>query len=170
MKPIYKKISELGLICVFHSGRDYGYMPPYKNTPSKMLKALEWFSSPVIVAHWGGVDCYDEVLKLTAGQDVYFDTSFGYSQMPKYYAQKIYEKHGADKMVFGTDTPWHTAQMEMRLIDSLDISTEDKEKIFYTPRLKLQNVGKREGFGLGKEDDGFNPGYHIKQNRKNQTT
>ena len=47
---------------------------------------------------------------------------------------------------------------------------KSKEKIFYTPRLKLQNAGKREGFGLGKEDDGFNPGYHIKQNRKNQTT
>ena len=41
-----------------------------------------------------------------------------------------------------------------------------EKKIFYTPRLKLQNAGKREGFGLGKEDDGFNPGYHIKQNRK----
>jgi len=39
---------------------------------------------------------------------------------------------------------------------------KNKEKIFYTPRLKLQNAGKREGFGLGKEDDGFNPGYHIK--------
>ena len=41
-----------------------------------------------------------------------------------------------------------------------------KRRLFYTPRLKLQNAGKREGFGLGKEDDGFNPGYHIKQNRK----
>lgn len=48
---------------------------------------------------------------------------------------------------------------------------ENKEKkIFYTPRLKLQNSGKSEGFGLGKEDDGFNSAYHIKQNRKNQTT
>lgn len=45
-----------------------------------------------------------------------------------------------------------------------------EKKIFYTPRLKLQNSGKSEGFGLGKEDDGFNSAYHIKQNRKNQTT
>ena len=140
MKPIYKKISQLGLICVFHAGRDYGFAPPYKNTPSKMLKALSWFSSPVIVAHWGGVDCYDEVLKLLAGTDAYFDTSFGYSMMPKYYAQKIFEKHGADKMVFGTDTPWHTKEMEMRLIESLDISQEDKEKIFYKTACKLLNI------------------------------
>ena len=35
MKPIYKKISQLGLICVFHSGRDYGFMPPYKNIGSE---------------------------------------------------------------------------------------------------------------------------------------
>ena len=140
MKPIYKKISDLGLICVFHAGRDYGFSPPYKNTPSKTLKALKWFSSPVIMAHWGGVDCYDEVLELLAGIDVYFDTSLGYAQMPKYYAQKILEKHGADKMVFGTDTPWHTAQMEMRLINTLDISDEDKEKIFYKNACKLLNI------------------------------
>ncbi len=140
MKPIYKKISALGLICVFHSGRDYGFQPPYKNTPEKMLKAYSWFSSPVINAHWGGVDCYEETLKLLAGTDMYFDTSFGYSMMPKYYAQKIYEKHGADKMVFGTDTPWHTAQMEMRLINSLEISDSDKEKIFHKNAEKLLGI------------------------------
>ena len=52
-------------------------------------------------------------------------------------AQVIYEKHGADKMLFGTDTPWHTAKMEMRLLDSLDISQSDKEKIFYKNEPKV---------------------------------
>jgi predicted TIM-barrel fold metal-dependent hydrolase len=140
MKPIYKKISSLGLITVFHAGRDYGFEPPYKNTPEKMLKAFSWFSSPVIAAHWGGVDCYMDTLKLLAGTDIYFDTSFGYSMMPKYFAQKIFEKHGADKMLFGTDTPWHNASMELRLINSLDISDDDKQKIFYKNAKKLLQI------------------------------
>lgn len=140
MKPIYQKISSLGLICVFHSGRDHGFKPPYNNTPEKMLKAFSWFSSPVIAAHWGGVGCYEDVLNLLAGSDVFFDTSFGYSMMPKYFAQKILDKHGADKMVFGTDTPWHTAKMEMRLLDSLDISQSDKEKIFYKNACALLGI------------------------------
>jgi len=140
MKPIYKKISQLGLITVFHAGRDYGFSPPYGNTPEKLLKALKWFSSPVIAAHWGGVDSYEDVVKYLCGAEVYFDTSFGYSMMPKYYAQLIYEKHGADKMLFGTDTPWHNAHMELRLINSLEISDDDKEKIFYKNAQKLLNI------------------------------
>ncbi len=140
MKPIYKKISSLGLITVFHAGVDYGFDPPYNNTPEKMIKAFSWFSSPVIAAHWGGVNCNEGVLKHLAGTDIYFDTSFGYSMMPKYYAQKILDKHGADKMVFGTDTPWHTAQMEMRLLNSLEISDSDKEKILYKNAQKLLEI------------------------------
>lgn len=140
MKPIYKKISALGLITVFHAGFDYGFEPPFGNTPDKMIKALSWFSSPVIAAHWGGVNCNESVLKYLCGTDIYFDTSFGYSMMPKYFAQKILDKHGADKMLFGTDTPWHTANMELRLINSLEISDSDKEKILYKNAQKLLNI------------------------------
>lgn len=137
LKPIYKKISNLGLITVFHAGFDYGFEPPYHATPEKMIKALSWFDSPIVAAHWGGLNCAEAVLKNLCGKDIYFDTAFGYSSMPKYYAQKILEKHGADKILFGTDTPWHTPEMEMRLLNSLDLTNEEKEKIFHINAQKL---------------------------------
>lgn len=137
LKPIYKKISSLGLITIFHAGHDYGFPPPYGGTPEKMLKALSWFDSPVIAAHWGGVGSGKEVLELLCGRDIYFDTSFGYGNMPKYYAEKILEKHGTDKMLFGTDTPWHTPDMETRLLNSLGLSNSDMEKITHQNAEKL---------------------------------
>ncbi len=140
MKPIYKKISELGLITIFHAGLDYGFAPPYGGTPERMIKALKWLDTPVVAAHWGGVNCCEEVLKHLCGQDIYFDTSFGYSMMPKYYAQRIIEKHGTDRMLFGTDTPWHTADMEMRLLGSLELSTDDMEKIKHINAEKLLHL------------------------------
>lgn len=140
MKPIYKKISQLGLITIFHAGFDYGFAPPYGATPDKMEKALKWFDSPVIAAHWGGIDCGEAVLKHLCGKDIYFDTSFGYGNMPKYYAQKILDTHSADKMLFGTDTPWHTASMELTLLKSLNISDEDFEKITHKNAEKLLNI------------------------------
>ena len=140
MKPIYKKISQLGLITVFHAGFDYGFAPPYGATPDKMERALKWFDSPVIAAHWGGIDCGEAVLKHLCGKDIYFDTSFGYGNMPKYYAQKILDTHSADKMLFGTDTPWHTASMELTLLKSLNISDEDFEKITHKNAEKLLNI------------------------------
>ncbi len=138
--PVYKKISSLGLITVFHAGFDYGFPPPYGATPDKMERALKHFSSPVIAAHWGGLDCGEEVVNRLCGKDIYFDTSFGCGCMPKYYAQKILETHGADKILFGTDSPWHTAEMELSLLNSLEISPEEKEKITHLNAEKLLGI------------------------------
>ncbi len=140
MFPIYKKISELGLITVFHAGQDYGFEPPYGATPDRMAKALEHFNSPVIAAHWGGIGCGEEVIKYLCGKDIYFDTSFGYSTMPKYYAQKIIDKHGTDKILFGTDSPWHTAKMEMRLLNTLNLTSDDIDKITHKNAEELLGI------------------------------
>ena len=37
-KPLYRKISELGLITVFHAGLDYGFPPPYNAMPRAMRR------------------------------------------------------------------------------------------------------------------------------------
>lgn len=140
MKPIYKKIGELGLITVFHAGQDYGFPPPYGATPEKLEKALKWFSSPVIAAHFGGIGYSKEVFERLCGKDIYFDTSFGYASLPKYYAQKIIDTHGADKILFGTDSPWHTAEMELKLLNTLEISHADWEKITHKNAEKLLGI------------------------------
>ena len=140
MKPIYKKIGELGLITIFHAGVDYGFPPPYGATPEKLARALSWFSSPVVAAHWGGAGCGEGVITHLCGKDIYFDTSFGYGQMPKYYAEQILEKHGTDKMLFGTDTPWHTAEMEMRLLATLNLSENEMAKITHQNAQRLLNL------------------------------
>jgi len=140
MKPIYRKISELGLITVFHAGVDYGFAPPYCCMPKNLARALDWFDTPVIAAHWGGAGCYEQVVEHLCGRQVYFDTAFGYSQMPRFFAQKIIEKHGTDKILFGTDTPWHTADMELRLLGTLGLSESDMEKITHLNGQKLLNL------------------------------
>ncbi len=132
MKPLYQKISSLGLITVFHAGFDYGFCPPYGATPDKMETAIGWFDSPVVAAHWGGINCGEEVIKRLCGREnLYFDTSFGYSMMPRCIAESILEKQGADHMLFGTDSPWHTAPMEWRLLDTLGLSDSEREAIAY---------------------------------------
>ncbi len=140
MIPIYKKISALGLITVFHAGFDYGFPPPYGATPEKLERALKYFDSPVVAAHWGGLDCGEGVLKRLCGKELYFDTAFGCGTMPKYYAQRIVESHGADKILFGTDTPWHNADMEMSLLESLELSSEEMEKITHKNAEKLLSI------------------------------
>ena len=140
MKPIYKKISELGLITVFHAGHDYGYNEPFRCMPDAMARALRWFDAPVIAAHWGGAGCAKQVVEHLCGMDIWFDTSFGYGNMPKSFAQEIMDKHTPDIFVFGSDMPWHRPSWETQLIESLDISDSDKEKIYYRNAQKLLNI------------------------------
>ena len=144
MKPIYKKISSLGLITVFHAGYDYGYAPPYHCMPDNLLGALKWFDSPVIAAHWGGVNCGVEVIEKLCGMDVWFDLSFGYGVMPKAIAQKIVDKHTPSRLLFASDMPWHRPSWEKRMIETLDISKEDKDKIYYKNAMKLLNIAEVE--------------------------
>lgn len=137
MKPIYKKISQLGLIVVFHAGEDFGFAPPYHNMPSQMLGALRWLDTQVVAAHWGGSGCGKEVLDQLCGLDIWFDTSFAYGVMPKYLAQAIVEKHTPDRLLFGSDMPWHRPSWELRLLNSLDMSETDRQKIFHGNAEKL---------------------------------
>lgn len=140
MKPIYKKISQLGLITVFHAGADYGFAPPFHCMPENMKNALKWFDSPVVAAHWGGLNYGNEVIDKLCGSDIYFDTSFGYGQMPKATATKIIEKHDINKILFATDSPWHKATMERRLLESLELADSDKEKIYHENAEKLLEI------------------------------
>lgn len=140
MKPIYKKISELGLICVFHAGEDYGYMPPYHATPERLRRALSWLDTPVVAAHWGSQGMGQDTLKFLCGTDIYIDTAFGYGSTPKPIQQAILEKHGVDKILFATDCPWHTPSMELFQMDCLGLSDTEKEKIKSGNARRLLNI------------------------------
>ena len=138
MKPIYQKIASLGLIAVFHSGLDIGFMPPAKAAPEKMVHILSAFNgSPVVAAHFGGYIMWDEVYIRMCGLPIYFDTSFCFGRIQYPLAQKIVERHGTDKILFGTDLPWSDAIAERRLIDSLDLSESDREKILWKNAAQL---------------------------------
>ncbi len=73
----------------------------------------------------------DEVLEAVAGQaDIYMDTAYcAEPWLDRGMMKEIIRKHGADKILFGSDYPWHMPSQEISLIRSLDISEEEKEMI-----------------------------------------
>lgn len=140
MNAIYKKISSLGLITVFHAGYDVGFGPESRCMPEHFLKIADKFDSPVILAHWGGMACWNEVLDKLCGLPFYFDVSFGYSMVPRPVAMKIVEKHGADKLIFASDAPWHTPKMEKIFLNTLGLSQNELDMIYSENVLKLLNI------------------------------
>jgi len=79
----------------------------------------------------GGYMQWDEVIEHLCGLPVYLDTSYSFGRIIKPQAQRIIDKHTPGRILFGTDLPWNEADTESRLIESLDLSDDDRDKIFY---------------------------------------
>ena len=71
------------------------------------------------------------------GTDVYLDTSMGFGYYSAEQFLRIVENHGADKILFGSDSPWSRADEEIAAIRSLPVSDADKEKILSGNAKKL---------------------------------
>ena len=49
-------------------------------------------------------------------------------------------KHGSDKILFASDSPWSNAKNEIKRIKNLNISTEDKDNILYKNAKRLLKI------------------------------
>ncbi len=128
MLPIYEKISELGLITLFHCGFDIGYPEPIHCTAKALAEALPAFSgAPVVAAHFGGLMALPEAREHLMGKNVYLDTAYCYGTITPRYAKEFIDVHGADKILFGSDSPWNAPYQDIELIKCFGLS-EDEEK------------------------------------------
>ena len=137
--PVYEKCAELSLPVIFHAGWD-PLSPDLVHAPPKASrKAHEAVPQmTMILAHMGGMKHWEEVLEYIAGlENIYLDTAYTVNFMPTDIFREIVLKHGADKILFGSDFPWHKSSMEKEFIESLDFSDEDKKKILGENAKKL---------------------------------
>ena len=135
---IFRRCAELDLIVVAHSGDDIGFPGVVRCDPKRSRNALQQAEGvKLVLAHMGGWRNWDEVEDLLADTGVYLDTSFCFGRIPHPLAQRIVEKHGTDRILFGTDLPWSDAWTERRLIESLNLTQSDKENIFFRNAAQL---------------------------------
>lgn len=132
--PVYDLARALNLVVLFHAGWDPSYKDEERCTPAMLLKILRNFPGlKVVAAHLGGMHLAKEVYETLAGKaDLYFDTAFTAAPwLDKNLFRSIIRRHGADKILFGSDYPWHLPQMELELIDGLGLSLEEKNLILW---------------------------------------
>lgn len=113
--PIYEKAAELGLVIIFHAGLDIGLPPPYHCTPERMRNVVRAVpGAKLVAAHMGGYNYWDEVEHCLAGENLYFDTSYSLHKMSRSQFMRVAAKHGFDKLLFGTDSPWGDQSEEVK--------------------------------------------------------
>lgn len=138
--PIYDLCGQLSLPLVMHTGWDC-YSPNNIHARPNMLReiALEFPRTKFVFAHMGSLKLWDDVEEyLTGLENVYFDTSFCVNgKMDKEQAKGIILKHPKENTLFGSDCPWEDIREAISFIESLNISDDLKERIFYLNALDL---------------------------------
>ena len=130
MLRIYDYALSKGLILLHHGGFDPAFPPPFKSSPKRFARVAEAMRGGVIVvAHLGGHDEWDDVEEHLAGTEIYLDTSMGFEYFPHDRFLKIVEKHGNDKILFGSDAPWSNARTEIGHLRSQPLTEEAVSRI-----------------------------------------
>lgn len=138
MLRIYDYAASKGLIMLHHAGFDPAFKPPFRTSPKRFAHLLDELPGAIFVAaHFGGQQQWDEVEEYLVGRDIYLDTSMG----TKYYGMerfaRIVKAHGAEKILFASDSPWSDAASEAAAIGKSALSEREKALILGENAAKL---------------------------------
>ena len=148
--------SSLDLITVIHAGYDISYPGlDYAAVPYilNMLKQVK--PQKVVLAHMGGWNEWDMVESDLCGMDVYFDTSFSLTpirpldlnkpnssniQLTNEQFLRIVKKHGDDKILFGSDSPWSNQAESIECIKNSGLDSTAVDKILSLNAKRLLGI------------------------------
>lgn len=133
---IIKYAISIGLYVTTHAGLDPAFPDVIRATPELILDMLDKVyagkepSEPrIILAHMGSLDETQKVYDLIAGKNVYLDTAVMLNRIPEEKLIALIRKHGADKVLFATDSPWAPQKEFVNIMKKLDITDEERTKI-----------------------------------------
>ena len=146
-KRIIAAAEENDMAVVTHAGLDIGFLDHNFADPDMIQDILKDVApSKFVLAHMGGWQGWSDVEKYLAGAPVYLDTAFsigkitpleGYEDKLRYKENlspnglvRLCRKHGCDKILFATDSPWADTKEYVDLINTAEFSDEEKEMIY----------------------------------------
>lgn len=136
--PFYEAMSMAGLVLVMHTGFDIGFPRERIAGPDRIARVLDRFPELKFVAtHLGAWEMWDEVEELLTGRRVYMDISFSLQYLEREAARRLILAHPADRILFGSDSPWACQEEVVRLLKSLDLGGELEKRIFRGNALEL---------------------------------
>ena len=140
---IVKEAKDNDLIVVTHAGLDGAYKgQPIKCTPDRVKNLLKRVGGyeKLVLAHLGGMALYDEVYEKLAGENIYFDTAYILCYTDKERFSKMLARHGEDKILFATDSPWQNIKTNVDVVRGFGLSKAVEDKIFYKNAQKLLGI------------------------------
>lgn len=136
--PFYEAVERAGLMLATHAGFDFAFPFTRRADPVRVLGLTRRFPGlKIIVTHLGGWRDWDEVEKHLVGRDIYLETSFSLQYLDRPAARRMINAHPADRLLFGTDSPWADQGESLALLEALALEGGRREKILRENALAL---------------------------------
>ncbi len=154
---ILDRAAELDLIVVTHAGLDIGFPGVVKCSPQMARRVVDTVGNfKFVLAHMGGWKNWRDVPEILGGTKIFIDSSFSTGNiiprsdfawsvdelklLDAAQFMKFVEVFGADRILFGTDSPWTAQDTSLEFIRALPLAVADKNKILGLNAKRLLNI------------------------------
>jgi predicted TIM-barrel fold metal-dependent hydrolase len=128
--PMYEALQDRDYIVLFHAGKDPGPFSSDHALPPAFKALVSNFPRlRIVAAHLGGWQVWDEVERYLLGLPIYLDTAAVREFLSPTDFVRMVRKHGAERIVFGSDSPWYDPGEDVAWIESLPLKAAEKERI-----------------------------------------
>ncbi|MBQ7820781.1 MAG: amidohydrolase family protein [Clostridia bacterium] len=130
LMPLYKACEERKVPVFLHVG---DFREEYRYSELRRLdRVINACPGLVIVAaHFGGWSAWDVADAFAGNPNIYYDTSSSFIYSEKEIFERLIEKLGHKKIMFGTDFPCTTSARELERFMKLDIDDAVRRDILY---------------------------------------
>lgn len=138
MDDAWAAMSELGLAAYLHAGGERVFRPPFHSTPSEIAELARRFPRlKIVAAHLGGFGMWDEAEELLCGSEVYLDLSHTFGWMDDAQILRMIRRHGAGRILFGTDAPWQDPATVLQAFLKLPLDEASRRAILHDNAVAL---------------------------------
>lgn len=145
--PVYEVCASLDLPVVFHAGWDC-YSPDLIHaTPDRSAAVMKAFPKlKMVLAHFGGMKCWDAVEEYLIGKNVWLDTAMCASYADPVKMRRMMLKHNPQQILFGSDCPWENPAESISFLCNMDLPAHMVRSILSENTINLYGLKKEELF------------------------
>jgi len=138
LEPVWETCAALGLFVFLHAGGERVFAPPFHSTPTDVAALLDRHPKLTLVAaHLGGFQMWDEAEERLIGRPLYLDLSHTFFWMPDGQILRMVRRHGADRILFGSDAPWQKPAAVLAAFLNLPLREAEQRMILWENAARL---------------------------------
>jgi predicted TIM-barrel fold metal-dependent hydrolase len=128
--PFYGAVEAAGLVLVAHTGFDMAFPRDRRADASRSLALLARFPKLKFMAtHFGAWSDWDDMEAKLIGKPVNLEISLTLEFLPLDQVRRMILAHPADRLFFGSDSPWGNPAEPLRVLRELDLPAPLLQKI-----------------------------------------